>query len=130
MKRTKLLLGTMILGLGMAGTAWAQPAPNHDRDARMYGGYSTDRDDVFRARGDQDGRNAVWRGDGSAASKGGYNAYEHKRSEGDGDRDGNHGVWNARGNGDDGNVWRGDRDARSSWSWGHSDMRRGKRDER
>ena len=49
MKSTKLILGTMILGLGMAGAAWAQPAPNHDRDATVHGGYTIDRDYVNRA---------------------------------------------------------------------------------
>ena len=114
MKPTKLMLGTMILGLGMAGAAWAQPAPSHDRDAAAHGSYTTDRGDANRTRGDQDDRNA-WRGDRDDAYRGGYNPYVYQR--GDNDRD-------------DRNVWRGDRDARGSWNWGHSDMRRGKTDDR
>ncbi|MGB9104064.1 MAG: hypothetical protein WCC59_04830 [Terriglobales bacterium] len=111
MKPTKLMLGTMILGLGMAGTAWAQPAPGHDRDAAEHGNSTTDRGGANRARGD------AWRGDRDDVYRGGYNPYVYRRGDGDRDRD-------------DRNVWRGDRDARRSWNWGHSDMRRGKTDDR
>jgi hypothetical protein len=128
MKPTKLMLGTMILGLGMAGAAWAQPAPSHDRDAAVHGGYATDRGDVNRARGDQDDRTA-WRGDHDDVYRGGYNPYVYRRGDGDRDRD-DRGAWSARDHRDDGNIWRGDRDARSSWNWGHSDMRRGKTNDR
>lgn len=128
MKPTKLMLGTMILGLGMAGAAWAQPAPSHDRDAAVHGGYTTDRGDVNRARGDQDDRNA-WRGDHDDVYRGGHNPYVYRRGDGDRDRD-DRGGWSARDDRDDRNVWRGDRDARSSWNLGHSDMRRGKAYER
>jgi hypothetical protein len=114
MKLTKLMLGTMILGLGMAGAAWAQPAPSHDRDAAVHGGYTIDRGDANRARGDQDDRTA-WRGDRDDVYRGEYNPYLYQR--GDGDRD-------------DRSVWRGDRDARGSWNWGHSNIRRGKTYER
>ena len=123
MKPTKLMLGTMILGLGMAGAAWAQPAPNHDRDAAVRGSYTTDRGDAYRARGN------AWRGDRDDVYRGGYNPYVYRRGDGDGDRDDRNG-WNARGDRDDRNVWRGDRDARGSWNWGHSHMRRGKTDDR
>jgi hypothetical protein len=116
MKPMKLMLGTMILGLGIAGTALAQPAPSHDRDADVHGGYTTDRDDAYRARGDQDDR-AVWRGDRDDVYRGWYNPYVYRRGDGDRDRD-------------DGNVWRGDHGARRSWNWGHSHMRRGKWDDR
>jgi hypothetical protein len=128
MKATKLMLGTMILGLGMAGAAWAQPAPSHDRDAAVHGGYATDRNDVIRARGDQDDRTA-WRGDRDDMYRGGYNPYAYRRGDGDHDRDDRSG-WSARDQHHDGNDWRGDRDARNSWKWGHSDVRRGKTDDR
>jgi hypothetical protein len=118
MKLTKLMLGTMILGLGIAGAAWAQPAPNHDRDAAAHGGYATDRGEVIRARGDRDD---VYRG--------GYNPYAYQRGDGDHDRD-DRGAWSAHNNRDYRNAWRGDRDARSSWNWGHNDVRRSKKDDR
>ena len=114
MKATKLMLGTMILGLGMAGAAWAQPAPNHDRDAAVHGGYTAGWGDANRARGDQDDRTA-WRGDRNDGYRGGYNPYVYQRGDGDQDRD-------------DRNVWH--HDARSSWSWGHGNLRRGKWDDR
>ena len=116
MKPTKLMLGTMILGLGMAGAAWAQPAPSHDRDAAVHGGYATDRNHANRARADQDDRTA-WRGDRDDVFRGWYNPYAYRRGDGDRDRD-------------DRNVWRGDRDAHSSWNWGHNDVRRGKTNDR
>jgi hypothetical protein len=129
MKPTKLMLGTMILGLGMTGAAWAQPAPSHDRDAAVHGSYTTDRGDVNRAHGNQD----EWRKDRDDVYRGGYNPYLHQRGDGDRDRD-DRGGWSARDQHHDGNVWRGDSDARSSarssWKWGHSDMRRGKTDDR
>ena len=109
MKRTKVILGTMVLGLGMAGAAWAQPAPNHDRDgarAVYSSGYRGDRDDAIRVRGDRDDRNA-WQ-----------SPYVYGR--GDGDRDDRVNQ----------HAWRDDRDGRGSWNWGHSNMRRGDRDER
>jgi hypothetical protein len=115
MKSTKLMLGTMILGLGMTGAAWAQPAPSHDRDAAVRGD-DTDRNYVNHARGDRDDRTS-WRGDRDDVYRGGYNPYAYQRGDGDHDRDNR-------------NVWRGDHDARSSWNWGHSDVRRGKKDDR
>lgn len=116
MKSTKLMLGTMILGLGMTGAAWAQPAPSHDRDAAGHSGYAADRYDVNHARGDQDDRTS-WRGDRDDVYRGGYNPYAYQRGDGDHDRD-------------DGNVWRSDRDARGSWNWGHNDVRRSKSHDR
>ena len=123
MKPTKLMLGTMILGLGMAGAAWAQPAPSHDRDAAAHGSYTTDRGNADRTRGN------AWRGDRDDVYRGGYNPYVHRRGDGDRDRD-DRGVWNAHNDRDDRTVWRGDHDARGSWNWGHNDMRRGKKDDR
>ena len=123
MKRTKLMLGTMILGLGMAGAAWAQPAPNHDREANARGAYSYDGGSVNRGRSDQDDRTA-WRGDRDDVYRGGYNTYQYKRR--DGDRDDSR--WNIRGGRDD--RWRADRDARGTWNWGHSNIRRGDRGDR
>jgi hypothetical protein len=113
MKPTKLMLGTMILGLGMAGAAWAQPAPNHDRDAAVRGSYATGQGDANRARGDQDDR-AAWRGDRNDVYRGGYNPYVYQR--GDGDRDDRSG-WRAHDDRDDRNVRRGDHDARSARKW-------------
>ena len=110
MKRTKLVIGTMILGLGMAGAAWAQPAPDHDRNGNEHRVYSTDRGDVNRGRGDRDD---VYRG--------GWNGYEYKRGDGDHDRDDR-----VRGDRDD--RWHNDRDARGSWNWEHSKIRRNDRD--
>jgi hypothetical protein len=110
MKPTKLMLGTMILGLGMAGAAWAQPAPNHDRDADKHGSNTTarwDRDDVYRG----------W-----------YNPYAYRRGDGDYDRD-DRNVWHAHRDRDDRYGWRGDRDARRSWNWRHNDVRRDKRND-
>ena len=78
MKRTKLILSTLILGLGMAGAAWAQPAPHPDRDVAVNRGYSADRDDANHGRqqwhGDDDDRRA-------------YNPYVYQRGDGDHDRD-------------------------------------------
>jgi len=128
MNSTKLMLGTVILGLGMAGAAWAQPAPSHDRDAAVHGGYATDRNHVNRARGDQDHRIA-WRGDRDNVYRGGYNPYAYQRGDGDHDRD-DRNLWNARGDRDDRIDRRGDRDAHSSWNWGHNDVRRGKINDR
>lgn len=128
MKPTKLMLGTMILGLGMAGAAWAQPAPNHGRDVAIHSAYATDRDDVNRARGNQDDRTS-WRGDRDDVYRGWYNPYAYQRGDGDHDRDDRY-AWNAHGDREDRNVWRGDHDARSSWNWGHNDVRRSKTDDR
>ncbi len=115
MKPTKLMLGTMILGLGMAGAAWAQPAPSHDRDAAVHSGYTTDRSDANRAQGDQDDRNA-WRGDRDDVYRGRYNPYVYRRGDGDRDRD-DRGGWRARNDRDDRNGRRGDHDARSARKW-------------
>jgi hypothetical protein len=124
MKSTKLILGTMVLGLGMTAAAWAQPAPNHDRDAGVRGGYAVDRDDAYRGRGYQD----EWRGDRDDVFRYRYNPYVYQRGDGDHDRD-DRNVW-SRGDRDDRNAWRGDRDARRSWNWGHSRLGRGKADNR
>ena len=75
MKRTKLMLGTMILGVSMAGAAWAQPAPNHDRDVGVHRAYSADRDDHNQWHGDRE------------VYLGGYNRYANRRGDGDHDRD-------------------------------------------
>jgi hypothetical protein len=112
MKSTKLMLGTMVLSLGMAGAAWAQPAPSHDRDAAVRGGYANDRYYVNRARGDRDDVYRGW-----------YNPYAYRRGDGDHDRD-DRSLWNFRGDRDHRNVWRG------SWNWGHNDVRRGKSHDR
>ncbi|MGI9103327.1 MAG: hypothetical protein ACR2IF_12890 [Terriglobales bacterium] len=126
MKRTKLMLGTMILSLGMAGAAWAQPAPNHDRDATVYSGYNHDRSDNNRApRGDQDDRS--WRSSGDRDRDDNYSVWN---SRGDRDRDDQYGVWNTRGDRDDQDVSRGNHDRRSSRNWGYSNMRGGRRDDR
>ena len=123
MKATKLMLGTMILGLGMAGAAWAQPAPNHDRDAAVHGGYSD-------GRGDWDARGDAWRGDRDDVYRGGYVPYAYRRGDGDHDRD-DRGGWNARHDRYDRNFWRGgDHDAHNSWNWGHNNMRRSRNDDR
>ena len=127
MKLTKLMLGTMILGLGMAGAAWAQPAPNHDRDAAVRGAYATGRDGAYRARGDQDDR-TIWRGDRDDVYRGGYNPYVYQGGDGDHDRD-DRNAWNHHGDRDDRNVRRGDHDAQG-WYWGHNNLRRGKWDNR
>jgi hypothetical protein len=116
MKRIKVMLGTMILGLGMTGAALAQPAPNHDRDANDRAAYSSNSGYVNRGRVDQDDRSA-WRGDRDDVYRGGWNAYQYKRGDGDHDRD-------------DRNAGRGDRDARGAWNWGHNNIRRGDRDDR
>jgi hypothetical protein len=115
MKPTKLMLGTMILGLGMAGAAWAQPVPSHDRDAAVHSGYTTDRGDAYRSRGDQDDRNA-WRGDRDDVYRGGYNPYVYQRGDSDRDRD-DRGGWRARDDRDDRHGRRGDHDARSARKW-------------
>jgi hypothetical protein len=106
MKRTKVMLGTLILGLGMAGAAWAQPAPRHDRDAAVYR-YS-DRDDVKRGDRDDGGQ---WR----------YNTNVYRRGDGDHDSD-DRGAWNQR----DNEGWRNQRNERNPWIWGYSNMRRGR----
>ncbi len=98
MKRTKVILGTMILAVGMAGAAWAQPAPDHDRDGRAYS-YNRYRGDEQQRRGDRDDRGA-WRGDG--------------------DRDDAYRAWNIRRDRDDRRVVRRDRDERGF----HSNVRR------
>ena len=108
MKSTKLILGTMILGLGMTGAALAQPAPSHDRDTRGFITDRGDRDDVYRY---------------------GYNRYVYRRGDGDHDRD-DRNVWSFHGDRDDRNAWRGDHDARGAWNWGHNDVRRGKKNDR
>jgi hypothetical protein len=126
MKPTKLMLGTLILGLGIGGAAWAQPAPNHGHEASVYRGYSADRSEVNRARGDQDDRN-FGRGDRDDAHSGENHWYANQRGDGDHDRD-DRSAWQDRDGRHDG--WRGDRDARGFWNWGHSDLRRGKRDDR
>ena len=123
MKPTKLMMGTMILGLGMAGAAWAQPAPSHDRDTAAHGGYTTGWGDANRARGD------AWRGDRNQVYRGGYNPYVYQRGDGDHDRD-DRDAWSAHNDRDYRNAWRGDHDARSSWNWGHNDVRRSKKDDR
>jgi hypothetical protein len=118
MKRTKLMLGSLILGLGMTGAAWAQPAPRHDRDAVANRGYS-DRYDQSRGRGDRDDGDQ-WRGDRDNVYR--YNPYVQRRGDGDNDAD-DRGAGN-RSHDNDG--WRNQGNARSSWNWGHSNMRRGR----
>ncbi len=90
MKRTRLMMGTLVLGFGMAGAAWAQPAPNHACDGWDQGRYSAyDRDaDVARGNGDRDDR---WNRGGA------YNPYVYQR----GDRDDAYRQGNARGDRDD-----------------------------
>ncbi|MGZ4827408.1 MAG: hypothetical protein ACXVY9_08580 [Terriglobales bacterium] len=134
MKRTRLLMGTVILALGITGAAWAQPAPRHDRDANVYSGYNRGNDQQVRgdrnqnygawnARGDRDDGYGVWHARGDRDDNhGAWNAR--------GDRDDNHGAWNARGDRDDQYVRRGDHDVRSSQTWGYSNMRHGTRDDR
>ena len=85
MKRTKLVLGTMILGLGITGAAWAQPVAQQTREARPNVSYVHDRADVNRGdrdqwqRGDRDDDRGAWARN---------------------DRDTTYGTWNARGDGD------------------------------
>ncbi len=112
MKRTKLMLSTLILGLGMAGAAWAQPAPNHDRDVAVNRSYRADRDNANRGQ--------QWRGDDD--DRRGYNPYVYQRGDGDHDRDdrGANAGWR------DNDGWRNQRDSRSGWNWGRSNMRRGR----
>jgi hypothetical protein len=109
MKGTTLMLGSLILGLGMTGAAWAQPAPKHDRDAAASSRYSD--------------RNDQWRGDRGDAYR--YNSYVYR--QGNGDRD-DRGAWNNRGRDDGG--WRNQARTHNSWYWGNSNMRRGRIDDK
>ena len=121
MKRTRLLMGTVILALGITGAAWAQPAPRHDRDANVYSGYNRGNDQ--QVRGDRNQSYGAWNARGDRDDNhGAWNAR--------GDRDDNYGAWNTRGDRDDQYVRRGDHDVRSSQTWGYSNMRHGTRDDR
>jgi hypothetical protein len=98
MKRMKLMLGAMVLSVGAAGAAWAQPAaPDHD--VRNHAVYSQTWRGSDHQVGSQRGGSEAWN----------WNMRDRDdRNNGRIDRDdvqrGGY-VYNARGNGDGNDAW-------------------------